>query len=362
MLDQCNPVIDNLQQDIEDVIDSILGEKASRSKREELIDSIYNILHKHEEKYLDYLKYAMNEDLYQPLPTNNSNYKSNSSINIYLLPYTTNSFSPSTFYNFQPNSNALSNPYQMPMIQSSQYMASPTLNPYIQSLPMNPYPTPQSNKSTTKSKKKSHKHNSKSKSKHSKSGKNDKKQKKNKGQFFKFDKNSEDQFKGIIHYLTEKCGGNVSDKGVVAVTSSSICSDKGKDQDVFLPRNAVDFNDKSKNFVSRDLPDSWLLYDFKERKVRPTNYSIRSRANIKCHNPKNWVIEGSNSGSHGDWEILDTQVDVSVLDGLDLVHTFDVKSDSDESFRFLRIRQNGKNHSGQNYFIICALEYYGYLY
>lgn len=73
MHDQFNPIIDDFQREIEDVIDSILGEKASRSKREELNDLIYNILHKYEEKYLDYLKYAIHEDLYQPLPTNSRN-------------------------------------------------------------------------------------------------------------------------------------------------------------------------------------------------------------------------------------------------------------------------------------------------
>ena len=38
-----------------------------------------------------------------------------------------------------------------------------------------------------------------------------------KSQRIEFDGNESHRFEGIIHYLTQKCGGNVSDKGIVNV-------------------------------------------------------------------------------------------------------------------------------------------------
>ena len=172
-------------------------------------------------------------------------------------------------------------------------------------------------------------------------------------QAFLFDGNDKNSFCGIIHHLTLDCGGNVHDKGVVDVTASSTSDEKD-----YQPKYAVDL-DKNNNFASCKLPDSWLMYYFKSKKVRPTHYSIRSRHNVNCHQPKNWVIEGSNTNQKDDWVELDSQSEVQYLHGLNKQHTFEIKTD--KSFRYLRIRQNGKNTSYQHYLIFSALEFFGYL-
>ena len=47
---------------------------------------------------------------------------------------------------------------------------------------------------------------------------------------FKIEQGSE--FKGIMHYLTNKTGDNIHDKGAVEITSYSICNH---------PKNSVDY-------------------------------------------------------------------------------------------------------------------------
>jgi hypothetical protein len=79
---------------------------------------------------------------------------------------------------------------------------------------------------------------------------------------------------GIISDLTPKHGWNVADRGIVAVSSSS-----------YLPsciaRHAVDF--RLKTYLRSDNPpNQWLCYDFKDRKVEPTHYSIHAHSWI-CH-------------------------------------------------------------------------------
>ena len=58
-------------------------------------------------------------------------------------------------------------------------------------------------------------------------------------------------------------------------------------------------------YHSQDIPNSWLCYDFKEIKVKPTNYSIRSNCWNKkgWYHPLNWVIESSNDLI--EWKVLD---------------------------------------------------------
>ena len=165
---------------------------------------------------------------------------------------------------------------------------------------------------------------------------------------------SDPRFEGIIHQLTEEAGGNVHDKGVVNVTASSEYIDGDRN-----PKNVVDF-DSYKWFRSQGNPNSWLEYDFKERKVKPTHYSIKSKPYGKDdHHPMHWVIEGSNDRS--EWKTLDTRSGETCLRGRCLVHTFEIQeqlSDNDY-FRYLRIRQTGKNANNSNDLGFTSLEYFG---
>lgn len=54
--------------------------------------------------------------------------------------------------------------------------------------------------------------------------------------------------------------------------------------------NLVDFDNLKTRFLSKNQENSWAQYDFGERKVRPTHYSIRSRPNSKGeYHLKGWV-------------------------------------------------------------------------
>ena len=50
-----------------------------------------------------------------------------------------------------------------------------------------------------------------------------------------------------------------------------------------------------------------LRNDYKEKKVRPARYSIKTRNDDDDQNPVNWCIEVSNTGQDHDWRIIDTR-------------------------------------------------------
>ena len=153
---------------------------------------------------------------------------------------------------------------------------------------------------------------------------------------------------GIIAHLTGVCGGNVHDRGVVEVIASS-----GGD-----PRNAVDL-ETDWAFCSSNEPNSWICYDFKGARVRPTSYSIRSGGlGPGSSNPRSWVVEVSNNGFW--WDIADQREDNSSLNDVHVMKNFRV-TETVRNSRYIRLRMSGVNHRGIHGFVISALEIFGSL-
>ena len=174
---------------------------------------------------------------------------------------------------------------------------------------------------------------------------------------YKYDNKEENSLNGIIRHLTFEFGGNVDTKGIVKISSSSIYYDH-------YPKTVADFDDVQHFYESNDQPNSWIKFDFSQRKVRPTHYSIRTRnAGKGSRHLKNWVIEASNSNSESDWNIIDFRNDISSLDGKSITQTFEIqnKLSKNESFRYLRIRQTGVNTSNDHFLTLSALEFFGYI-
>lgn len=168
-----------------------------------------------------------------------------------------------------------------------------------------------------------------------------------------YDGNQSNSFHGIIDQLTKECGGNVDDKGEVSVTALDAGNNSAK--------LTVDLDSKNSGLITDGEQNSWLMYDFKNRKVRPTHYSIRSWAwSPNCHHLKDFVIEGSNTGGK-DWKVLDSQNNATCLNGNGVFNTFKIKENlsSDEYYRFLRLRQTGKNFAGNDQLCLNSLEYFG---
>jgi hypothetical protein len=75
---------------------------------------------------------------------------------------------------------------------------------------------------------------------------------------------------GIISHLTQKHGGNVHDKGIVTITASDL-----DDRPTYTRKNVADLSAYS-YFMSDDEPHQWICWDFHEKRVRPTHYTIET--------------------------------------------------------------------------------------
>lgn len=166
-------------------------------------------------------------------------------------------------------------------------------------------------------------------------------------------------YNGIIMYLTGKCGGNVHAKGVVEITSSLAWSGEYSAQNLADKTPANYFCTCDENGLN-----AFVTYNFKNMKVHPTQYLIRTRhdGDKTHHHPKNWVIEGSNEGSN--WKVISEEKNVDLFLYRGTTQIFDIKVPLkfDEKFQYLRLRQTEKNVTNDYFLCLSFLEYFGYIY
>lgn len=115
-------------------------------------------------------------------------------------------------------------------------------------------------------------------------------------------------FNGIMRYLTKTTNGNIHHNKTIQITSNSINTHHQS------PPNCVDF-DQDNHYFSKSKIDSFICFDFQNKKIQLTEYEIKSRTNgyINYTNLKNWVIEGLNDNLA--WVELDRLENDSSLNG-----------------------------------------------
>jgi hypothetical protein len=178
---------------------------------------------------------------------------------------------------------------------------------------------------------------------------------------------------GIIAHLTRECGGNVHDRNVVEVTSGSFekethgsntHSGAYNNNPDDAAKNAADLETNSQ-FTSAYRPRSeniphtrnnWICYDFKERRIVPTHYTIRTyyRGPGGAH-LKSWLVETSTDGEN--WREVAHEEDNKQLNGKWFTATFPVTGG--EECRFIRLVNIGRNHWGSDELRISAWEIIG---
>jgi hypothetical protein len=162
---------------------------------------------------------------------------------------------------------------------------------------------------------------------------------------------------GIISHLRKVCGGHVCDHQRVHVFSDST---NGSNP----PRNAADLTTNS-IFHSAISPNQSYGYDFKDNQlISPTHYAIRSRSDcgIGSSHPKSWVIEVTNDRSkESAWIEIDRRENNHDLNGPGIVQVFQCSNPQDGEFRYIRLRQIGANHYGNNSTAFTAFEVFGQL-
>lgn len=160
-----------------------------------------------------------------------------------------------------------------------------------------------------------------------------------------------DEFKGIMHHLTDQTGGNIHDNGTIEITSNSVYSN-------YYPRNIIDYQNNNV-YQTDNKENSEICFDFKDREIQIASYSLKScNWGKNTNHLKSWVIEVSNDKKK--WEEIDRHENEASLNGPNLIATFNAKEVKSFS-RFVRLRQTGLCWNNNYYTVIAAIEFYGKL-
>jgi hypothetical protein len=146
-----------------------------------------------------------------------------------------------------------------------------------------------------------------------------------------------------------KCGGNVHGRGAVEMTASSVYG-------TFSPRNAADLGTKYSYFFSENEPGQCICLDFKTIRIEPMHYTVRTwNGDPNNSHLKSWAVEGSDDGAS--WTEIDRRENNGDLNDKWAMKTFAVARSG--SFRRIRLRQTGPNHSSHNYLVLTAFDVFG---
>jgi len=163
------------------------------------------------------------------------------------------------------------------------------------------------------------------------------------------------EFEGIMRHLTRETGGNIHDNGTIEIKSNSIVNDDNN----YHPKNLVDY-DKTNIIHSKDESGVFIVFDFKDREIQLTNYSIQSASNgPNCGNLRNWKLEVSQDGKT--WTPVDEHQDDGTLNGSNIIFTFNTKP-TESFYRFVKLTSTGQSwrQYGNHYeFYFPYLEFYG---
>jgi hypothetical protein len=150
---------------------------------------------------------------------------------------------------------------------------------------------------------------------------------------------------GIISFLTNGRPADVLENEAVTITAKSVSADESESG----PSNCADLSGGSE-FESKDAPGQWICWDFHERMISVSDYTIWTGC------MKSWVVEGSVDGT--EWRELDRRTEEKRLTPA----SFAVSTGSDSSqYRFIRLTQTEKNRYGSDILALNTVEFFGTL-
>lgn len=165
-------------------------------------------------------------------------------------------------------------------------------------------------------------------------------------------------FEGIMNFLTEISGGLCTENGTVDVIDTSHKGELTSSQ-LFNYDNLYGNGSWS---LCNEL-HGYFLVDFKEYSVNLTHYVMHAANSddeeLSPYTPKTWSVEGSNDCVN--WTILDHRNNDFGLNSYNSACIFECSNKAPISYRYIKIKQQGRNHGGDFDFFITGVEFFGAL-
>lgn len=162
-------------------------------------------------------------------------------------------------------------------------------------------------------------------------------------------------FSGIFDALSKQYKGNICVKNIISIDGNIF--------DGSPPTSSiVDFNHKGLCYNSKNQPNSYICFDFKNSSISVSSYTIKSSNHTSPDYLQTWVLEGSNNKK--EWITLDMHENDKCLASDSKVCVFSIKDQdkSNQRFKFIQLRMTGESIQGHNYLDILNIEFFGKYY
>jgi hypothetical protein len=155
---------------------------------------------------------------------------------------------------------------------------------------------------------------------------------------------------GIISFLRTPIGGNAFDNKTIDIVAKSV-------YDGYPVSRIAEF-DKAEGYLSKTGAEQYVYYDFKNMRVLPRGYSIRTNWNGPgSSHLRSWVIEATDDLTK--WVEIDSRPDNSDLNSLSAHQCYPISEPPNDARRFIRLKMIGKNHNGNDYLYLAGFELFG---
>lgn len=176
--------------------------------------------------------------------------------------------------------------------------------------------------------------------------------------------NQNNKLNGIISYIRKVTNGSID------INNDNLVLSAGTNESPNYPlSNIIKYDDQDINKLyvnyyaneqSHDIKNTWIKFDFVQRKINVTSYTIRLYGQTKNFNyyPKSWKIMGSNSN---EWELIDEKINVKETNGNQLFCHFECERKSGY-FRYIKFIQLDNHYNNENTkyaTCISCIEFFG---
>jgi len=173
--------------------------------------------------------------------------------------------------------------------------------------------------------------------------------------------NGSDRLDGIIRSLTEAAGANTCDEDIIEITANQTEPRRFGSVNGGNPRVVVDL-DSDVGWYDNNQNQSWLQFDFKDRKICISSYTIKfATGTSRGGSPARWIVEGSDD--LGSWTVIDNRENYTGNFRDHQIENFECSSKSSQAFRYVRILVRiHEFYWGGNYqMAMTAIEFFGQL-
>lgn len=169
-----------------------------------------------------------------------------------------------------------------------------------------------------------------------------------------------DELSGIISYLKKATNDDILNvnNDVLLITSGGV-QDPGYPITNMIKYDEDNIDEYYYNYIENPKKnDGWIKFDFKDKKINLTSYTLRSSGGYSAH-PISWRILGSNDNES--WDVLDNQENCPDLNGVRQQHRFTCKK-NDKYYRYIKYDQEKCSYTkdgDESKFSITCIEFFG---